>query len=183
MREAYNNMTTKKELSILGKSPFILIFLGILSVGVIIGIMPIQESLAQEDSSQEKDNEELVMSFINDVYVDRNASAIDKYLADNFIANFMDDRSVDGESVKGNISAFINAFPDLVGTTEHIIADEDMVVIFSKWNGTFTEDYFDTPANDNSITIAVADIFRISDGQIVESWQIGDYSNLTKTIH
>ncbi|MGD1836777.1 MAG: ester cyclase [Nitrososphaeraceae archaeon] len=160
-------MTINKELSRLAIFPFVIILVGILSVGSIVSTTSIQV-LAQEDSSQ--DNKELVQTFTNDLYVDRNSTAIDKYLADNYVGHLTNGNSIDKESVKGNISAFINAFPDLIGNTEQIIAEGDLVAIFSKWNGTFTgQDLFDATANNNPVTIAVADLFRITDGQIVES--------------
>jgi len=72
----------------------------------------------------------------------------------------------------------LDAVPDLAGTLDYIKAEGDKVSTFGRMNGTFSgEDNFGKPANGNPFTIAVADVFRISDGQISEHFHVGDYSN------
>jgi len=41
---------------------------------------------------------------------------------------------------------------------------------------------FGIPANDNPFVAATADLFRISDGQIMEYLQVGEYSNFTEAV-
>jgi predicted ester cyclase len=64
-----------------------------------------------------------------------------------------------------------------------MIADGGMVPIFNSWDGTFTgKDVGGIPANGNPWTAATADLSRISDGQILEHWQVANYSNFTEAV-
>jgi hypothetical protein len=63
-------------------------------------------------------------------------------------------------------------------------SEGDMVATFNSWNPTFSgEDFLGTTANGNPFTTATVDLFRISNGQIVEHWEIGDYSNITQAVY
>ena len=86
----------------------------------------------------------------------------------------------DKESLKALVRAAIDSFPDVKRTLYNMIAEGDMVAILNRWDGTFTcEDVGGIPANGNPWT---ADLYRISDGQILEHWQVADYSNFTKAV-
>jgi predicted ester cyclase len=64
-----------------------------------------------------------------------------------------------------------------------MIAEGGMVAIFNSWDGTFTgKDVGGIPANGNPWTAATADLYQISDGQILEHWQVADYSNFTEAV-
>lgn len=95
----------------------------------------------------------------------RNVSAIDKFLADNFSSATGADKEKFMEITNGSHSSF----PDSKRTLISLIADGDMVAMFNSWNGSFSsEDFYGTAANGKPFTTATADLFRISDGQIVE---------------
>jgi predicted SnoaL-like aldol condensation-catalyzing enzyme len=162
------------------KVGLIMIVIGLVSIGSGTNIISIQQSSAQEqDSSQEEGNKALVSAFFNDVYDNRNVSALTRYIADTFTTS----DGIDKEAFIANISAVLNSFPDLTRSLDNIVAEGDLVVTFNTWNGTFSgEDYRGIPANDIPIVAATADLFRISDGQILEHWQIGDYSNFTQAL-
>ncbi|MDR4512634.1 MAG: ester cyclase [Nitrososphaeraceae archaeon] len=160
------------------KLSLILAVIGIATVASLWPV-PLEEVLAQ-DKSQGEANKAIVTAFYEEVYDNRNSSAIDKYIANNFSS----DNGADKQKFKEIIDATYSSFPDANRILDDIIAEGDMVAIFNSWNATFSgEDFLGTPANGNQFTTATADLFRISDGQIVENSQIGDYSNFTKAVY
>ena len=172
----FNSM---KKCSDLALVPLTLAVLGLTSVYSLSGTVIIDQALAQEE-----DNQALVMTFFNDVYDNRNVSAIDRHLAVNSSSGHPILGNVIGkEAITENISAVHDSFPDLTRSLESMVAQGDMVATFHIWNGTFSGEEFEgIPPNGNPFVAGVADLFRISDGQIVEHWQIGDYSNFTQAI-
>ena len=167
-----------KKLSRLAKIQIVLTVVGLIGV-TNAGIISIQQASAQ-NSSQEEDNKALVTAFYNDVYDNHNLSAIDKYMADNFTSA---GPGTDRESLKALGRTAIDSFPDVTRSLDNMIAEEDMVAIFISWDGTFTgKDVGGIPANGNPWTAATADLYRISDGQIQEHWQVADYSNFTQAV-
>jgi predicted ester cyclase len=152
---------------------------GLAGFGSFSSIIHLPQVAAQRPSVEEQ-NKALVIAFYNDVYDNPNVSTIDKYLADNFSSAI---GKGDKQSYENVIDAVHNSFPDLTHSLDHIIAEGDMVVTFNSWNGTFSGgDLFGIPVNGNTFTATTADLFRIYDGQIVQQWVIGDYSNFTQAI-
>lgn len=160
------------------KLPSILVVLGLATVGS-LWLIPLEE-VSGQGTPQENANKAIVTAFYNEVYDNRNVSAVDKFLADNFSSA----TGADKQKFMEITNASNTSFPDSKRTLISLIADGDMVAMFNSWNGTFSgEDFYGTSANGKPFTTATADLFRISDGQIVEHWQIGDYSNFTKAIY
>ena len=151
-------------------------------------VIPQQESLAQEQGEEQSDleeelNESIALDFFTEVYDNRNVSAIDKYLASatthsQFGGSFSPGDMINLETARNDVSAVFDAFPDLSRTTEAVVIDGDMVAIFNSWNGTHSGDFAGYPATGDKFNATSADLFRISDGQIVEVWHVGDYSRL-----
>jgi predicted ester cyclase len=77
---------------------------------------------------------------------------------------------------------FLDAFPDLHGEFDFLLAEGDMVVGFCSWNGTHKGEFLGYPETDNPISYRVADLWRISNGKIVEHWDILDSVDLLTQI-
>ncbi|HZD33727.1 MAG TPA: ester cyclase [Nitrososphaeraceae archaeon] len=162
------------------KIPLTLAILGIAIIGS-LWLVPLKE-VSGQDTSQEEANKALVTAFYDEAYDNRNASAVDKYVADTFLSHVH--TGADKQKFKEITQISFSSFPDQKRTLINLIAEGDMVAIFNSWNATFSgKDFLGTPANGNPFTTAVADLFRISDGQIVEHWEIGDYSNFTQAVY
>lgn len=96
----------------------VLTVLGLVGIGGNSGIFPLNQGFAQQQNSpEEEQNKGLVMAFFNDVYDNRNVSAIDEYVADNFTTSI----SADKESFKEITGAAFNSFPDLTRSLDHEI--------------------------------------------------------------
>ena len=68
------------------------------------------------------------------------------------------------------VALFRAAFPDLVVTTEDLLADADRVTLRWKAEGTHRGDLMGLPGTGKRVTLTGIEILRIADGQIVERW-------------
>jgi predicted ester cyclase len=79
-----------------------------------------------------RDNKELIKSFIEEIFNKHDLTAIDKYL----VANLTDGSGKTLESFKKFLTAFFSGFPDLHVNIEHILAENNFVLVFLNFTGT-----------------------------------------------
>ena len=70
--------------------------------------------------------------------------------------------------------AILHAATDCNYEIHSIEASEDMVFVRYTETGTFTNNFFDLPANGNAIRAAGTVWLRFDDGRIVEDWSMSD---------
>ena len=78
------------------------------------------------------------------------------------------------DSFKAHMRELFEAFPDLGGTLEDVIASDDKVVCRSMFRGTQVRELMGIPAAGRTIEYRVIEIFRLENGRIVEHWQQSD---------
>jgi predicted ester cyclase len=81
-------------------------------------------------------NKAFVKSFVEEVFNNHNVSAIEKYLAEQ-----------GREGFKHFLSEFFTAFPDIHANIEHIVAENDLVVVFLNFTATHKGEYQGRPIN------------------------------------
>jgi steroid delta-isomerase-like uncharacterized protein len=112
-------------------------------------------------------NKDLVKSFVEEVFNKHNLSATEKYLA------------VQGsEEFKQSLNTFFTAFPDIQANIEHIVAEDNLVVVFLNFTGTHKGEFQGRPATNKQVNIRSADLYRIENETIVEHWDVVDQLNL-----
>ena len=74
------------------------------------------------------------------------------------------------EGARAKVSAFINAFPDLHLTYEHMTAEDDFVAGRFILSGTHQGDFGGIPATGNSVRVSGHDLVRLRDGKVCEHW-------------
>jgi predicted ester cyclase len=128
-------------------------------------------------ASEEKEkNKELIESFIDEVFNKHNIAAIDNYLA----ASLTDGAGKTPESFKKSLAALFSGFPDIHVNIEHILAENDLVVIFLNFSGTHRGQFEGMPPTNKPIKIRSADLYRIQNSKIVEHWDVVDPLDLLK---
>jgi predicted ester cyclase len=127
-------------------------------------------SLSDKNSSQEKRNKALIESFIEEILNKHNLSMIEKYLGPY--------TGKGNEGLKQFLTAFFKAFPDMHTTIEHIIAEENLVVVFLNGIGTHLGEFKGIQPTNKSVNIRSADLYRIENDIIVEQWDVVDQLNL-----
>lgn len=112
-------------------------------------------------------NKALVKSFVEEVFNKHDLSSIEKYLTEQGSKGF-----------KQFLSEFFTAFPDIHANIEHVVAENDLVVVFLNFTGTHKGEYQERPSTNKQVTTRSADLYRIENEKIVEHWDVVDQLNL-----
>jgi predicted ester cyclase len=124
----------------------------------------------------EEKNKELIKSFIDEVFNNHDVAAIDNYLA----ANLTDGAGKTPESFKKSLTALFSGFPDLHVKIEHILAENDFVLVFLNFSGTHKGQFEGMQPTNKPVKMRSADLYRIENGKIVEHWDVVDSLDLLK---
>jgi predicted ester cyclase len=80
------------------------------------------------------------------------------------------------------LTTLFSGFPDLYVSIEHILAENNFVLVFLNFTGTHRAQYKGLPATNKSVKIKSADLYRIENDKIVEHWDVVDRLDLIKQI-
>jgi predicted ester cyclase len=116
-------------------------------------------------------NKALVKSFVEEVFNNHDILAAEKYFA-------RENPLIGNEGFKQSLSAQFNAFPDIQTKIEHIVAENDLVVVFLSFTGTHKGEFRGMPPTNKKVSIRSADLYRIENKKIVEHWDVVDQLNL-----
>lgn len=122
----------------------------------------------------ERQNEELAHSFHMDIFQKGDLAVADTILAKDFVLRSPTiplELRGGPEGTKKIASAVIDSLPDRKIVHEDTIAKGDKVLIRWTMTGTLKKELFGMPASGKPVTIIGFDLFRISDGRILEIWQ------------
>jgi predicted ester cyclase len=78
------------------------------------------------------------------------------------------------------ISEFFKAFPDWRVTIEHIIAENDLVLLFLNGSGTHKGEFHGTLPTNKQVNIRSAELYKIVKGRISGHWYVFDQLDLLK---
>jgi steroid delta-isomerase-like uncharacterized protein len=123
-------------------------------------------------------NKALVKSFVEEAFNNHNLEAIERYLAEQGREGFKQKK----EGFKESLSAQFKAFPDIQVKIEHILAENDLVIVFLNFTGTHTGEFRGMPPTNKRVNIRSADLYRIENEKIVEHWDVVDQLNLLQQI-
>jgi predicted ester cyclase len=84
------------------------------------------------------------------------------------------------KDLKQFLTDFINFFPDWGAKIEHIIAENNLVLIFLNGTGTHKTKFHAIPPTNKPINIRSADLYKIENGIITGHWDVVDQLNLLK---
>jgi predicted ester cyclase len=108
-------------------------------------------------------------------------SVIDRQVAPDFV-----DHSHPGvtgpECVKVQCRSLRAAFPDLTVTIEHVIAEGDLVAVRGTWRGTHQGSFQGVLPIGRRIELCGMAFWRVSGGQIRESWNLIDLPALMRQL-
>lgn len=117
-------------------------------------------------------NKLLVRRAIEEVWNGGNLSAIDEFVAGDFVVH----GSTPGGDIQGPegarrfFGALHEAFPDIRFTIEDQIAEGDRVVTRWTARGTHTGTFMGVPPTGRPIRMTATDVDRIANGKVVECW-------------
>jgi predicted ester cyclase len=123
-------------------------------------------------------NKKLIESFVEEVFSQRNLAAIDKYLA----TNLADASGKTPESLEKTLISLFLGFPDLHVNIEHMLAEDNRVLVFLNFDGTHQGEYEGMAPTNKPVKIRSADLYRIENNKIIEHWDVVDRLDLLKQI-
>ncbi len=117
-------------------------------------------------------NKELVQAFIQELFTKGDLDAVDRYLAPKFVNH---DPPFPGapqgpDGMRQAAALFRQALPDWHSDLHQLIAEDDIVVERFTASGTHQGDLMGVAGTGETIALSGINIFRISDGKIVERW-------------
>jgi predicted ester cyclase len=124
----------------------------------------------------EEKNKELIKSFVEEAFNKHDLAAIDKY----HTANLTDGSGKTLESFKKSLGALLSGFPDLHVNIEHILAENDFVLVFLNFSGIHKGQFEGITPTNKPAKIRSADLYRMENDKIIEHWDVVDSLDLLK---
>ena len=121
--------------------------------------------------SQAQRNKEAVRSGVEHVFNLKKVDMID----DLYTVDVVDHSAPPGlpagiDGARAKVGAFIEAFPDLHLTYEHLTAEDDFVAGRFVLSGTHQGEFGGVPATGNTVRVTGHDLVRLRDGKVCEHW-------------
>ena len=119
-----------------------------------------------------EDNKTVVSDFIGALFTKGDPSAVDDYLAEDFVNHDPPfGASADREGMRSAGAMFRAVFPDWRSDLHLLVAEGDIVVEMFTATGTHTgTEIMGVAPSGRRVTLAGINIFRLRDGHIVERW-------------
>ena len=110
---------------------------------------------------------------------EHNLSSIEKYFGKDSVEG-SPQAGKGGEGFRRFLTDFFEAFPDWRANIEHVIAENNLVLVFLNGSGTHKGVFHGIPPTNNTVNIRSADLYRIENGIITGHWDVVDQLNLLK---
>ena len=126
-------------------------------------------------------NRRAVLTLYETVFRNHDFSRLDDIMRDDYIQHNED--CPQGKA--GFVQFFESIFagiPDFSYTMKRIVAEGDLVMLWSTTTGTHKNEWLGCPPTGNKLNFDVVDIFRLEDGLIAEHWDVADTLKLFTTI-
>jgi steroid delta-isomerase-like uncharacterized protein len=122
-------------------------------------------------TTQEK-NKTVVNEFIQALFTKGDLSAVDRYLADGFVAHDPPMAGLSGDAAGFREAAAMlrAAFPDWRSEVHLLVAEGDYVVERFTASGTHRGEFMGAAPTNHTMVMPGINIFRVEDGKIVERW-------------
>ena len=134
-----------------------------------------------EEDSKEDRNKTLIRSFTQEIFIEHNLSSIEKYFGNETVEGSPHaGKSDEGFKLKLMLTEFFKAFPDWRANIEHIVAENNLVMLFLNGNGTHKGDFRGTPPTNKPVNIRSSDLYKIENGVITGHWDVVDQLDLLK---
>jgi steroid delta-isomerase-like uncharacterized protein len=114
-----------------------------------------------------EENVELVKRFYEEAINQRDTTACERLLTDDFVQN-NEFRGREGQQTA--VNAFLSAFPDLKHQILMTVAEEDRVAAHQKWIGTHEGEFLGIQPTSRKVTFTSTAIILIHQGLIAQAW-------------
>ncbi len=122
-------------------------------------------------------HEELIARFADEVFTNKDLSALGKYMHQDYIQhNPLVEQGLEG--FRRFFESWFSAVPDFNYSLKKIVSDENHVWVYGAYSGTHRGEWLGIPATNKNYRFDAVDIFRIEDGKLVEHWDVLDIHTL-----
>jgi steroid delta-isomerase-like uncharacterized protein len=123
---------------------------------------------------EENNNNKAIIVAFTEAFNDRNYTAIEQYIAENITEHRPGVESGRNSTINF-LKSLSDAFPDFQTSIDQMTAEGDKVVVFTTTNGTHQGEFIfapGVPPSGKQISFKTVDMYRISNGQLVEHWDV-----------
>lgn len=118
-------------------------------------------------------NKKLVETLCKTVFQKHDFSRLDEIMRDDYIQH-NEDTPQGKAGFKQFFEGIFKGLPDFSYTVKRIIAEGDIVMMYSTTTATHKGEWLGNPPTGNKLNFDVVDIFRIENGKIAEHWDVAD---------
>jgi steroid delta-isomerase-like uncharacterized protein len=133
-------------------------------------------------TDQVSENKAIISSFYQQVLNDKRLEKIEELFSDEAIDHIGQQIIKGRAKVKEGIGAFLRAFPDIQVTVNRMVGEGDFVVSHSTWTATHQGLFAGIAASGKQVALTGVDVFRLSNGKIIEHWGYADFVTLIQQI-
>lgn len=120
-------------------------------------------------STTEAENKALVRSYLA-AFNDRDHDALRDLLAEDAVEHGVHETLEGAPAIVDFLAGHFEAFPDYAGTTEAMVAEDDLVTVRYTARGTHTGEYKGLEPTGHQAEWTGISIYRVEDGEIAEVW-------------
>ena len=131
-----------------------------------------------------EENKALYRRFVEEVLNNKDLSAIDELVAEDFTDHSPPPPGVPTgtEGLKLIFASYFKAFPDLHVAIDLLMAEDDLVAAYHTVTCTHTGDFLGIPPTGKPVRVEEAHISRYANGKVVEHWIQMDMMNMMQQL-
>jgi steroid delta-isomerase-like uncharacterized protein len=120
-------------------------------------------------------NKATLRRYIEEVFNKGNLSLVEEFVAETYIVHTGLGIEIKGiQGVKNFVTNMRKGFPDLHGTIEHLVAENDEVAYRLTWQGTHKGEIFGQAPTGKRVSFTEVTFIRYKDSKGIEGWALGD---------
>lgn len=132
-------------------------------------------------STTEEENKDLVRDYLR-AFNEQDRDTLSELLAEGVVEHGSHEKRRDFGEIIEYLNALFETFPDYSGSTDEMVAEENLVVVRYTAHGTHEGEYEDIEPTGNTVEWTGMGMYRIEDDKIAEIWLEEDRSGLLEQL-
>ena len=118
-------------------------------------------------------NKAIIRTLYEKVFNEGHSAIVDVLFSPQFVDSSTPEQAAGSAGVKAYVEQVRNGFPDIYVSIEDMVAEHEKVAARTTWRGTHLGVYEGVEATGKRVERTMMQIFRVSDGKILEEWNEG----------
>lgn len=132
-------------------------------------------------STMKPENKDLVRDYLR-AFNEQDKDTLSELLAEGVVEHGSHETRRDFDEIMAYLDALFETFPDYSGSTEEMVAEDDLVVVRYKAHGTHEGEYQDVEPTGKTVEWTGMGMYRVEDDEITEIWLEEDRSGLLEQL-